>query len=961
MDPLESGQGQDEPPEQSCFLTPSSKGRQRKKNPKYFDYETEDINSGPQQKTPRKTPGLRRGASQRNPVKSGRANDATQQTTGEEASDNTPQGASEQISGETPQKGVRGKTTPQKKTPGKRTARKQTSTSDGDVLTVEGAAVAAGRQENGTPKRKYVRKRPAPEVKPDTETPTKESQEEPPAEPEEDSAPGGRRRRGAAKMALKYLHSLAKEVLSDESGSQVESRAALTPTEGGQATDGSSLKRKKGRKGRKRRRVSDDDDPGEDEDFVPDREEEEVETEDEDEAEAENSDSDLSTGGKIAGTSHFSRRFRGCNGLTKNIMKPVWESAEMTKKFREEHHSSWVFPNWIPSTSDWHPVQQSDLEKYLPQERQSAAVKVSRTDLREEPTPLQRLSRFAAVPPHPDRWDMLLFAGGPVWAMEWCPMPDGVVASQYVALACHRGMDDHHCVNKTDAGPGLVQLWDVGRLECGSRPDSPPALAYCIAQDKGFIWHLKWCPAGGWEPPSSGRTAPFLPRLGLLAVSTSSGVVTIYSLPHPDALLSISTQDNSASQSLSVYQTEAVLTLKLGSFKAPRHEKSGQVLTLDWLPKKPHNIIAVGFYDGVVGLWDLSTQSALLRVREPDKSLSLTPYRCILAHDHAVRALAFCPASRHLLVTAGDDRLVKTWDLRRLSDPISVLKRFLTNEIYWPLNASGVMLAQENAYVPNGSQGVHYVDFNLRSFFAIPRAHTLWSISYSDWLNSVVTSDILGELILAILPQISVGYHYVKRALERRFPIYLTSLVPHGATEEDMEVVEEEEERDAVEEEGREAEGSGAGSEGGNEGFSGNEKGAEGSRVNTNLPPRLQTYREAVKKYYIHHRDNNMETFTKAEKREVWKHMKNTELTANINMDDMPLAALHKVRFSPNLCSHTWVVSGGQAGLVRLICLRGLLTSQAKTFLKRSQTQIDPRTPEEAAQRATDDASPASL
>lgn len=41
-----------------------------------------------------------------------------------------------------------------------------------------------------------------------------------------------------------------------------------------------------------------------------------------------------------------------------------------------------------------------------------------------------------------------------------------------------------------------------------------------------------------------------------------------------------------------------MLTLKLGSFKAPRCESSGQVLSLDWLPEKPHNIMAVGFYDG---------------------------------------------------------------------------------------------------------------------------------------------------------------------------------------------------------------------------------------------------------------------------------------------------------------------------------------------------------------------------
>lgn len=38
-----------------------------------------------------------------------------------------------------------------------------------------------------------------------------------------------------------------------------------------------------------------------------------------------------------------------------------------------------------------------------------------------------------------------------------------------------------------------------------SRPDSQPSLAYALAQDKGFVWHLKWCPAGGWELPSRGR------------------------------------------------------------------------------------------------------------------------------------------------------------------------------------------------------------------------------------------------------------------------------------------------------------------------------------------------------------------------------------------------------------------------------------------------------------------------
>lgn len=77
--------------------------------------------------------------------------------------------------------------------------------------------------------------------------------------------------------------------------------------------------------------------------------------------------------------------------------------------------------------------------------------------------------RFEAVPPHPERWDMLLYTGGPVWAMEWCPTPEGAPATQYIAVACHRGMDDQHRANELYAGTGLVQLWDVSKLEYNTR------------------------------------------------------------------------------------------------------------------------------------------------------------------------------------------------------------------------------------------------------------------------------------------------------------------------------------------------------------------------------------------------------------------------------------------------------------------------------------------------------------
>lgn len=124
--------------------------------------------------------------------------------------------------------------------------------------------------------------------------------------------------------------------------------------------------------------------------------------------------------------------------------------------------------------------------------------------------------------------------------MEWCPTPDGAAATQYVAVACHQGMDDLHHVHKMYSGPGLIQLWDVGKLEYNQwylnnvhglfvvlglilvsfwiysqlscSPDSLPTLAYGLAHDHGFTWTLKWCPAGAWELPSCGRKVKMMTK-----------------------------------------------------------------------------------------------------------------------------------------------------------------------------------------------------------------------------------------------------------------------------------------------------------------------------------------------------------------------------------------------------------------------------------------------------------------
>uniref|UniRef100_A0A673VVA2 General transcription factor IIIC, polypeptide 2, beta n=1 Tax=Salmo trutta TaxID=8032 RepID=A0A673VVA2_SALTR len=675
--------------------------------------------------------------------------------------------------------------------------------------------------------------------------------------------------------ALQYLHTLAKEVYNQpDNGTKNNWESSPVPS----PSSTQPQKQTRG-KGKKRKTPDfDSDNAAEDVDFVPENQDTEEESEDEDTQE----DLDLEkthTPLKDLRSRRISRglssqvRYHGNspNGLSNNMMGPIWMCTKTTKTFRDEHCNEWVFAEWMPSEKDWHCLSDSEAEKYLPQEMMSTAFTFSREGIREE-TPLHRMKRFECLPPHPERWDMLFYTGGPVWAMDWCPSPDGAPASQYAAIYCHRNLDDQHRMNELYTKPGLIQIWDLGQLH----PQSSPRLAYGIAQDKGFVWNLKWCPGGAWELPTTNRKAPHMPRLGLLAASTSDGHITIYSLPHPDTLMA-----------RRKHTVQGVITLKRGSFKTNHDEKNNQVLSMDWLPVKPHNILAAGFYDGTVALWNLSSRSILQRVRAPDRSFTLYPYHCFIAHDNATRALSFCHASRDLMVTAGDDRLVKMWDLRRTWEPCQSFKRFLSTEAAWPLHWAGVFISQESTYATFGQHGLNYFDSGYLGFkplFLVPRKGTMWSLSISDWLNTAVTADSVGDVIMVLIPNLFNNPCYLKRSIDRRFVSTLSRPASH----------------------------------------------------HTQISPKLTIV------LFLFQR-----TFKNVQSRAPWKHMQVAEAKGGLCLDLMPLASLTKVRFNPNLCAQSWVLSGGQAGLVRAHCLRAMNSSHINKMVQESQAQFSTMFPQD--------------
>uniref|UniRef100_A0A8C1MXL2 General transcription factor IIIC, polypeptide 2, beta n=1 Tax=Cyprinus carpio TaxID=7962 RepID=A0A8C1MXL2_CYPCA len=655
--------------------------------------------------------------------------------------------------------------------------------------------------------------------------------------------------------ALDYLHKLAKDLGAPSESSFKEK------SKSGEA-DGTDQKKKTARgRGTKRKTPDYESDLDNDEDFSPGKDEE-AESEDE-----EDSEPDFSLNIERRASCRPPRGNYQCllpNGLANNVMEPVWNCFSRTKKFRDENFSPWVFPEWIPSAKDWHFLSESEAEKYLPQEKESASFTFTRESIKGQ------IKLFESLPHHSERWDALFFVGGPVRSLEWCPCPDGAAKKQYAAIYCHKGMDDEHKINKLHTGPVLLQLWDIGDLQCKSRPSTAPHLAYALAIDDGCIWNIRWCPAGVWELPSTTRKAPQMPRLGVLAAAFSNGTIGVYSLPHPEALAAHHQSKGETSQAPLICRK--VLTLKMGSNQADHKGQSGLCFAMDWLHVKPHNLLAAGFYDGLVGLWDLASKSTLLKVKSPDGGVYLYPYHCFHAHDENIRTLCWCKASSNLLVTVGDDRMAKMWDVRKTYVPLLAVKRCLSPEVYWPLFWSGILMAQECCFATFGQHGVHYFDsgyLGIKPYFVCPRKSTVWSLSMSDWINTFAVVDNGGDCLFSFLPEMDIDPNTIRR---RRYSVYRTDMVQFqpGQGPGDKEQKEEEE--------------------------------VENSASNPRKEP--LSYKGAIRKYYLHFHD------------------------------------LDLIRFNPNMDAYNWILTGGQSGLVRVNCARGLSCSVMLKELRETQAQF---------------------
>ncbi|PFX15738.1 General transcription factor 3C polypeptide 2 [Stylophora pistillata] len=464
------------------------------------------------------------------------------------------------------------------------------------------------------------------------------------------------------------------------------------------------------------------------------------------------------------------------------------ESYITTDSWRKQEYTDRdLFPNLRPSTSYWRKVEISEVDQYLPEATTSPPFQIRRkgdSQCLEESIELP-LFGSTSKDHSPIHGDVTFNVGGPVWAMDWCPVPDSTKNSeQFLAISTHRSLDEVHKVHKCFSSKGLIQLWNAGQLKVNSASSgSKPTLSLGIAHDFGAIWDISWCPSGTWEPSSSyTNQKECLSRLGVIAVACSDGLVRILSIPWPSELKSVEeVKDSESNFKTGIASDEfcAVIFRLIPhallipcSLGVAYNGESGQAWCAKWFPCAMHEKIAAGFSDGSVAIWNLLTESPLLKETDNDgKAFRLAPFLHIPANSSVIKDLAWCHECPDYLVTGGYDRMYKVWNLRSPLIPVAVIKRGIPHEIHWPYGFANVISCEDDAFQTLTHPCVaRYFTFQTNKderLTSLVSTHncTIWSISMSEWSNILACGDAAGEVVAVhVLPK--------KKKTFTRFAVY---------------------------------------------------------------------------------------------------------------------------------------------------------------------------------------------
>ncbi|PRP75708.1 hypothetical protein PROFUN_15622 [Planoprotostelium fungivorum] len=329
----------------------------------------------------------------------------------------------------------------------------------------------------------------------------------------------------------------------------------------------------------------------------------------------------------------------------------------------------------------------------------------------------------------------IINAGAPVWAMDWCPHPHGIESPHYLALSTHKHMDERHILGKMYTGGYFIQLWNMGSLTGKEKA----RLELCIVHNGGCIWDLKWCPKA-YVPKDRPNS-----RLGILAIASADGSISVYTLPHLE-----STESNDEPKFVSMSPSFFFGNNEFSPISSP-------AVTLCWSSYAPS--LAVGYGDGTIRVWDLdrvipSSHQATSRdyIEVGDIEDKLFPFAQFKGHGRMVNRISWSNCDPNWMSSSSIDGHFKIWDLRNPFHPIydHVPGGGNINAVLWSIPQQrnifgklGPILAMEDGTVRFlATRSVHV----MPRVYDVDGSPPLWDIDVSD-AQCVATAATDGSII----------------------------------------------------------------------------------------------------------------------------------------------------------------------------------------------------------------------
>ncbi|WVQ84912.1 hypothetical protein IAT38_007075 [Cryptococcus sp. DSM 104549] len=348
------------------------------------------------------------------------------------------------------------------------------------------------------------------------------------------------------------------------------------------------------------------------------------------------------------------------------------------------------------------------------------------------------------------------YAGGPIWGLDWCPMPqdksEALNGVQYLAVSTIPHIDVRpamfdRCPADTKAA---IQIWsmvspDRPAMEVGdddaTRQKRGMKCEMVLCVQGGSALQLKWMPLGAWDDydlsSSHDATKP-IPKLGMIAAVQLDGSVSIHAVPHPRF---VDTGNGDG---------EGPIYVKLGDPQLRLNIPDATCMCMDWVSGSR---LAVGLSNGHVAVWDVLDA---LQDGEVDDLLPSVYTTVCLSAIASICAGRIPPSESNLggdpvfVVVGSYDGTTVIVDLRDVLHPTEIVTR-----IRLPVMAL--------AWSPQFSLPLYCdIDYTVqairlnkrtrgagRSYLLSSHRGQIWQIATSDYHQGLLTAGADGALILS--------------------------------------------------------------------------------------------------------------------------------------------------------------------------------------------------------------------